>query len=354
MNVLGSFQPACRPLLRGGLPHTNPMIVAQLICRYFPQTPAWPLPSPRTLADTPFALAAQGLPGVQIDLERDRLAVDHETLEREAVRVGLAYLHGDAQFAALSGSAVVVLEELLRQLNAEDRHPFLLKYETVGPVSLSLALTDNHDRPLAYAPEWRELLLNLCSLRVAWQHEQVQGYAAYRLVMIDEPFLDALSHPLCPLQWDDGIDVLNRLFVDLPARRGLFLSSAVLWEAILPLPLDVIGFHLADHLQSLLQVATPLTQFLADGGCLAWGVTPVEARLLANVHASDLCDRVVSAMRDVAMATGLDVAVVQRQSFLSFTGSLAYVSPAQAEQALQLCAETSQLVRQTLGMGEEE
>lgn len=352
MSGFGAFQPACRPLLRGGLPHTNPATVAQLICQYLPQTPAWPLPPPRTLADTPFALAAHGLPGVQIDVERDRLAVEHETLERDAAQVGLAYLRGDAQFAALSGPAVTVLEELLRRLNTEERQPLLFKYETIGPVSLSLALTDDHDRPLAYEPEWRELLLYLCSLRVAWQHEQVQGYAICRLAMIDEPFLDALSTPLCPLTWDDGLDLLNRLLVNLPSRRGLFLSGGVQWEEVLHLPVDVIGCHLADHLQPLLAAATPLAEFLADGGCVAWGVVPAEARLLANAQSADLRDQTLQAIEQIAATTGVDAAVVQRQSFLSFTGSLAYLNPAQAEQALQLCAETAQLVQQAVGFAE--
>ncbi|MCX7859904.1 hypothetical protein [Chloroflexus sp.] len=350
MSGFGAFQPACRPLLRGGLPHANPATVAQLICQYLPQTPAWPLPPPRALADTPFALAAQGLPGMQIDVERDRLAVEHEILERDAARVGLAYLRSETQFAALTGPAVTVLEELLRRLNAEERKPLLFKYETIGPVSLSLALTDDHDRPLAYEPEWCEILLYLCSLRVAWQHEQVQGYATRRLAMIDEPFLDALSTPLCPLTWDDGIDLLNRLFANLPGRRGLFLSGVVQWAEILRLPVDVIGCHLAEHLQPMLAVAAPLAEFLADGGCVAWGVIPVETRLLANAQSAGLRDLVLQAIQQVAETTGVEAAVVQRQSFLSFTGSLAYLSPAQAEQALQLCAETAQLVQQAVGL----
>ncbi len=349
MSSFGAFRPACQPLLRGGLPHTNPATVAQLICQYFSQTPAWPLPAQRTLAETPFALAAQGLPGMQIDLERDRLTVVRETLERDVARIGLAYLRGDTQIAALTGPAVAVLAELLRRLNSEDLRPMLVKHETIGPVSLALALTDDHERPLAYEAEWREALLDLCSLRVAWQHEQLQGYATHRLAMIDEPFLDALSTPLCPLTWDDGLELLNRLFESLPTHRGLLLSGTVQWEAILHLPVDVIGFHLTEHLQPLLNAAASLTRFLLDNGCLVWGMTPVEPRLLDQARPADLRDQTLAAMQQMATATGIDIAVIQQQSFLSFTGSLSYLSPAQAEQALQLCAETAQAMRQIPG-----
>ncbi|WP_298814573.1 hypothetical protein [Chloroflexus sp.] len=352
MSGFGSFRPACQPLLRGGLPHTNPATAARLIYQYLPQTPAWPLPAQRTLAETPFALAAQGLPGFQIDLERDRLTVERATLERDAARVGLAYLRGDTQIAALTGPVVSALTELLRRFNTEEHHPMLLKHETIGPVSLSLALTDDHDRPLAYEAEWREVLLDLCSLRVAWQHQQVQGYATHRLAMIDEPFLDALATPICPLTWDDGLELLTRLFETLPEQCGLFLSGTVQWESILKLPVSVIGFHLTEHLQPLLAVAASLREFLAADGCLVWGVTPVETHLLAQTTAADLRNEVLAAMQQMAIATGVELAVIQQQSFISFTGSLIYLNPTQAEQALQLCAETAQSVRQIIGLSD--
>ncbi|MDN5272158.1 hypothetical protein QTO31_09260 [Chloroflexus sp. MS-CIW-1] len=348
MSGLGSLVPACQPLLRGGLPHTNPGVVAQFICRYLPQTPACPLPPPRTLADTPFALAAQGLPGLQIDVERDRLTVEQETLEREANRVSLAYLRSEAQFAALSGPAVTVLDELLRRLNAEERQPLVLKYETIGPVSLSLALTDDQERPLAYEPAWREVLLQLCSLRVWWHHQQLQGYASHRLAMIEEPFLDALLTPLCPLTWEEGLDLLSRFLADLPVHCGLFLRGRVHWSELLHLPVDVIGFHVIEQIDLLLHTATELAEFLTDGGCLAWGIVPTEPRVLNSVQAAGLCDQVVQAMQRVAAATGLPMTLVQQQSFLSFTGSLSYMSPDYAERALDLCLETVQLLQQNL------
>lgn len=348
MSGLGSFLPTCQPLLRGGLPHTNPGVVAQFICQYLPQTPAWPLPPPRTLADTPFALAAQGLPGLQIDVERDRLTVEQETLEREANRVSLAYLRSEVQFAALSGLAVTMLEELLRRLNTEERQPLVLKYETIGPVSLSMALTDDHERPLAYDPAWREVLLQLCSLRVWWHHQQVQGYASHRLAMIEEPFLDALSTPLCPLTWEEGLDLLSRFLADLPARCGLFLSGHVRWSELLRLPVDVIGFHVVEQIDPLLHNAAELAEFLIDGGCLAWGIIPTEPRLLSSIQAAELCDQVLQVMQRVAVAIGLPVTLVQQQSFLSFTGSLSYMNPDHAEQALHLCTKTAQLLQQHL------
>lgn len=350
MSRFGALLPACQPLLRGGLPHQSLAQAAQLICRYQPQTPAWPLPPPRTLADTPFALATQSLPGIQIDIERDHLMVDQAILEQEATKVSLAYLRGDTQPAALTGSAYTALEEILRRLNAEDRQPLLLKYETIGPVSLSLALTDDHERPLAYDPGWREIILQFCSLRVIWQHEQVQGYADHRLAMIEEPFLDALSTPLCPLTWEDGLDMLNRFLADLPSWRGIFLNGHVHWSEILHLPVDVIGLHITEQLDSLLNATSALTEFLTDGGCLAWSIIPTEHRQIDTATATDLRDQVLKGMQQVAETTGVALHIVQQQSFLSFTGSLSYMSPAYAEQALQLCSETAHLIQQAIGV----
>ncbi len=344
------FQPACRPLLRGGLPHPDPTVAVQFVCQAMPQTPAWVLPAQRTVAENPFALAAQGLPGAQIDLERDQLTVAREALERDAARVGLAYLRGEIEFATPAEPVLAVLAELLRQLNSAAQPPLLVKYEIIGPVSLCLALTDDHDRPLAYEPEWREVLLNLVSLRAAWQHQQVQGYTAYRLAVIDEPFLDALSSPLSPLTWEDGIELLSRLLADLPALRGLTVSGAAQWDDILRLPIEAVFFHLTEHLAPLLVAAPILADFLAAGGCLGWGIVPVDAQSLATARADELAARMMQAMQQVADATGIDTATVHRQSFLTPTGSLMYLSPAQAEQALALCAETARVVRRAAGL----
>lgn len=344
-----SLSPACAPVLRGGLPHSSAQAAASLILAVTPELPAWPALPQRGFRESALAQAAAGFPGLTLDAERERAAVEREAAERGANRIALAYLRGELAAGAPPAEQAAGLAELLRQIDPA-RRPRALKGETLGPISLSLLLTDERERPLAYDAALREALLQHLALRVAWQHQQISAHGEIALICLDEPFLDALASPLCPLDWEDGAELLDRLIGSAEARCAISTSGAVNWGALLARPVELVLFDAYEHSAGLIQAAGPAASFLERGGLIGWGIVPADPAALAQERPETLAGRFQRMVEYLATTSGVGLDHILAASLISTSGSLAQLTVEAAEHALRTCAAVSRLVREQYGL----
>jgi hypothetical protein len=338
------FSPACLPLPRGGAPFRGPQAalaraagargVATLAQR-----------GPR---EAPLALGAAGFPGLSLDHERERASVTREAAERAIDRVGLAYLRDERSAGAPPGEQIGAMVEQLRQ--AEQSRPRMVKAELMGPVSLALQLTDEQEQPLAYDPPLREALVQHVALRAAWMHDLIGSAGASALICLDEPFLDALGSAFCPLDWEEGGDLLARALEDMPGPKGLCTAGAPNWPALVELPVDLLIFDAYEQGAGIVQAASSVAGFLERGGALGWGVVPTEPAALGQERAETLAQRLFSTVEYLAAAGGLAPEQIGAQSVVSTSGGLAHLPPALAEQAMDLCAEVATITRAMFGL----
>jgi hypothetical protein len=344
-----AFAPACLPVLRGGLPHATAHDAVALVAAATPDLPAWPAVPERSFRETALAQAAAGFPGLTIDPEYERISVDHAAAEIGLDHLGLAYLRGDPGAGALPADHAAGLGELLR-LVSHGHRARALKGEVLGPVSLALQLTDESDRPLAYDPALREALLHHLALRVAWHYEQLSTYTDHVIICLDEPSLDAMSLPLCPIDWEEGLDMLKRLLADMPGCRGIGLGGGVDWAAVLGMPVDMVLFDAYEHGAALIYAADAVAGFLDRGGILGWGIVPADPVALAHEHADLLAQRLGRAVDYLSAASGLDPGRILNASLITSSGSLANLSVESAGQALRMCAAVSRRMREDHGL----
>jgi hypothetical protein len=343
------FAPACLPVLRGGLPHATAHEAVALVAAVTPEIPAWPAVPERSFRETPIAQAAAGFPGLTIDPAYERVSVDRAAAEIGLDRLGLAYLRAEPGVGALPTDHAAGLGELLR-LVSHGHRARALKGEVRGPVSLSLQLTDEDDRPLAYDPALREALLHHLSLRVAWHCEQLSTYTDSVIFCLDEPFLDALSLPLCPIERDAGIDMIDRLLDDMSGCRGLCVGPGVAWEDLLMTSADLVVFDAYDHIGQLAGAAGAVSQFLDRGGILGWGVVPADGESLAHERADTLAQRVERAAAELVAASDMSLRSILETSLITSSGDLSALPVDVAEAALRMCAAVSGRLREAHGL----
>lgn len=339
-----AFTPSCRPVLRGGLPHSSIGDALALTLATTPELPGWAGLPRRSFRETPLALAVAGLPGLSVESERERLCVDRTAAERGADRVALAYLRGDMEYGVAPGDYSAGLHELQR-LAAMDRQVQALKGELLGPVSASLLLTDEQERPLASDPPLRETLLQHLALRINWLHHQLGAGGDAVIICLDEPFLEALNSPLCPLDWDEGGDMIARIVEGVPACCGLCVSGAVNWPVILSLPVGLILIDADLHSAELIRHAPAVAAFLDRGGAIGWGMVATDPRTFAQQTSAGLAQRFRDMVRSLADATGIAVDRLLETALLTTSGSLAGMPPAAADHAARLCSEVALQVR---------
>jgi hypothetical protein len=302
----------------------------------------------RAARESALATCAAGFPGLTLDGDRERAWVNREAAERALDRIGLAYLRAERGAGTPPPEQLNGTVEQLRV--AEQTRPRVLKIELLGPVSMALEITDEQERPLAYDPALREALTQHLSLRSTWVRDLIDSAGARALILLDEPFLDALGSPFCPLSWAEGGELLARALADLPGQRGVCAPGDPNWAEILALPLDIVFFDAYEHSAGLVQAAGHVREYLEGGGALGWGIVPTDTAALAQEHAATLARRFASSVEYLAAAGGIAPEQIAARSLISTSTGLAHLPTPQAAQAVTLCAETATAARTLFGL----
>lgn len=339
-----TFSPACLPLPRPGAPFGG-VDGAPLRAAGVRRVAALPQ---RGARESALALAVAGFPGLSIDGERERAWVSRPVAERQIDRLGIAYLRGERAAGAPPSEQLAAAVEQLRL--AEQGRPHAIKAEILGPVSLALQVTDEHARPLAYDPALREAAAQHLALRAAWVRDLVESAGASALIVLDEPFLDALGSPFCPLDWAAGGDLLARALEGIAGPRGVCVAGEPRWAALLTLPVDVIFFDAYEHSAGLVQAAGLAAAFLAGGGALGWGIVPADPAALAQERAATVAQRFASSVEYLAVAGGIAPEQIAARSLISTSGALSHLPAEQAAQAAALCLEVAAAARAMFGL----
>ncbi|MCS6879931.1 MAG: hypothetical protein RMK84_13020 [Oscillochloridaceae bacterium] len=322
-----TFVPACLPAPRAGLPSAGPSPAG---------TTAIVTLGQRGTHANPFALSLAGFPGLTFVGETYRAVVQLRGAERGLDRLALAYLRGERSVGAPPAEYQAALLEQVRPL--EPARPRIVKVEVTGPISLSLLSVDEHERPLAYDPALREALGQHVALRARWLYEQIAMTGAAPLLCLDETFLEAVYSPFCPLDWDEGADLLARTLAELPGWRGLCVAGNMRWADLLELPADLIFFDAVRREAELVQAAKAIGQFLERGGALGWGVVPAEIPELVEQWQGLLTQRFIGAITQVATASGTPAEAIASRSLVSTCSTLSHLPADQAARAATLCA----------------
>jgi hypothetical protein len=338
-----SFSPACLPIARGPLPHTSAAQALALLLRATPLLLAWPQLPQRSFREQSYAQAAAGFPGLVYDGVEERVYVERALLDREIDWLSLAYLKGDASYAALAADDASGLHELVR-LPPQSLKPRAIRGHVVGPMSLGVQLTDEQQRPLAYDSMLLEALAQHIHLRAMWQEQQFAERAPEWLLCLDEPFLDVVESPFFPVRWDDAQALIERVFEGVHGCRAIASGGAVAWDRVFETSVELVVVDAYDHAASLL-ASERLPEFLERGGLVAWGIVPATEGALASESVASLAAR-VDQIFDALAERGIDRTALPGASLVTTSDGLALLPVSAAERALGLLADVSAELRQ--------
>jgi hypothetical protein len=337
------FEPACLPLLLGGLPHCNAAQALELLRRYAGALLAWPQLPQRSFREQSFVQSAIGFPGLVIDAARSRVHVDRRAAEHGLDRLALAYLENDIDYAALAPDDAAGLDELLRQ-GYTLKGTLALKGQLLGPISLATQITDDRQRPLIYNDTLFDALVQHLQLRAAWQEARLRERIGTTIICLDEPFLEAVGLPFLPLDWELARDQIDAVLGGITGCKAIYAGGAVDWAEVLQTSVELIIVDVHDHGHSLVAAAAALPAFLEHDGIVGLGLVPADEDTLNHTTAEGLLGRLEGLLSDLEQA-GVVTDRLLRQAVVSTSGTLSWFAVATSERALQLVAELSQLMR---------
>lgn len=343
------FDPACAPLLLGSLPYASAAQALHISQRHTHELLAWPQLWQRSQREQMVPQSATGFPGLTAHEGQHQLFVQSALAQEQIERLDLAYLEGDYGYAGMTDREAAGLFELLHQ-SARLAGVRAVKGQMLGPISLALQLTDEHQRPLVYDPVLFDAVAQFVRMRVAWQAQRLASLGKPTIMCLDEPFLEMVGSPFLPIDWDDARTQINLALSDVGGCRALFVGGAIDWGHLLRMDIDLIIGDVFEHSAPLVGAAEALTLFVAAGGHIGLGIVPTEADLLASITADELVAQLAMCI-DALAAAEVDTTRLLRQAVITPNGALGALAPEEAEHALKLLAAVSALVRERYMLG---
>jgi len=340
--------PRCAAMAVGSVPHTDPAAAVDLVMRTTPDIPAWPQLPRRTFRENMYVQFTEGFPGLCLDEARERVYVLNEPPTDEVVAFIEALESDDpARFAVSPGYAAAL--PLLGEALAGAPAPPFVKGQVTGPISLGLSLPREDRRALLYDDTFRDIAVSLLVMKARWQADVLSSWApsATALIMVDEPSLTQMGSAFVSIPEMIAFPALERCLASLDCLTGLHVCGATDWSSLIELPVDVLDFDAADHLDAFLAHRDAVGAFLAAGGLLAWGVVPNDERAM-TLGAEETGATVLAGAAHLAAGGLVDVDQILQASFVCPACGTGTLSMPLAERCFELAAETSSWLRERM------
>jgi len=341
--------PRCAAMAVGSVPHVDPAEAMRLVLERTPEIPAWPQLPRRSYLENMYVQFSEGLPGMVVDEPGLRAYVQLDAAAEEIDAFLERLDSGDAAAFAISPGYAAALPTLGRVLTSMETPPPFVKGQITGPVSFGLTVPFEDRRAILYDDTFRDIATKLLSAKARWQADLLSRWApaSVGLIMVDEPSLTQAGSAFVSIPEAIAFPALEECLDAIDCLTGIHVCGGTDWGRVIDLPLDVLNFDAADHLDSLLSHGDAVAGFLAEGGILAWGAVPNDERVF-SLTAEVVGGRMVDAAGALARLGGSDVDAVLASSFVSpacGTGSLPVET---AERCFALAAETSVWLRARL------
>jgi len=310
----------------GSLPHLDPAAAAAFAIGEFDIATVPTMPR-RSHDESMLGQALAGLAGVHFDAD-GAIVVDVDSVKPHAT---ITTDLGRDAFAGLV--AFLDLADKVRLDGAA------VKWQFVGPVTLGVALhRAGLDRATAF-----DMALSVVRARLVAVSDAVTDVVpnSRQMVVLDEPWFADLMHPGFPIPPDEAIDRMSGAMAALPAATltGVHCCAPCDVATLLAAGPNVVSLPV---LPELVDWVGYLTRFLADGGIIAWGVTPTAGPLPST---SERQWRALSDLWCGLVQLGCDPVLLRRQSIVTPQCGLAMHSGSTARRIARLTAEVGRRVQ---------
>ena len=306
--IAPAFSPNCRTTAMGILPHTDPARALEVALSL--DIPFWPQLPRVSYHEDMYVQALEHFPGVTIDEARQKILF---TLTRFYDDLP-SYLEkaSDPRTFSLTQASSLVYHRFLEQ---DLSHYPAIRGQIISPISLGLKVVDEHQKPIIYHEEVREVLFDFIQRKVNRQALELREKHPHAFVWMDDPGLGLIFSAFSGYNEARAKDDLDRFLPGLEGPRGIHLCAKPDWDFLLKSKLDILSFD--SFSSGALIVNYPsLRDFLERGGIVSWGMVPTYPDLLELETVDSLAGR-LEELWDTLERKGVDQRKLLRQSLLA-------------------------------------
>ena len=328
---------SCLPTAIGSLPHHDPKEACRLVLKHLPDIPHWPQLPKRSFLENMNAQFSEGFPGIIV--EEEHIYVSRSSNFDQALeQLYKAYQENNLGWGAVSPEYASGLYLSL----SFSLKPLAIKGQVTGPITFGLSITDQKGLPILYDETLAEAIAKHLRLKAAWQEKTLSQISPNTIIFVDEPYLGASGNISLPPE--KVASLLEGVLGGIAGLKGIHCCGSADWSLLLKTSIDILSFDTYNYADSLSLYPDDVKSLLKKGGAIAWGIIPNDEETLAKESVSSLCDRLEEAMAPFTR-DGIPFRQLIEQGLLTPSCGLAFLSLEGAEQALQLLAELSALIR---------
>jgi hypothetical protein len=336
----------------GSLPLIDPAQAVALSLNYLPEAPIWPQLPQRSFLEHFCVQYSEGLPGITLDLEKQRLFFDtSRDLAPDLERFYEHYLAKDLEHFRISDEYAAGFQAFIDALrkNGPPQRARFLKGHCTGPLTFGITIKDHLGKDIVYNDVLFDAVTKGLAMKAAWQARVMKQFGLPVIIFIDDPAMYALSSGLYSLSPDLVADKLREIIAMVREEggiTGIHCCGNADWPLLFRTGGDIVSFDAASYLDKVLLYPDELKQFFGRGGSLAWGIVPTTG-FTGTETAAELVDRLERGMQRLIDA-GIDGRTVLRQSLITPACGIGSLGPEQAVAILKLTREVSDMVQKMI------
>ncbi|NWF53089.1 MAG: hypothetical protein HXY47_08440 [Nitrospirae bacterium] len=256
----------------GSLPHKDPEEACRLIFDTF-DIPFWPQLPNLSFHESMIVQFSEDMPSIRIEEKKEKIWVEKE---RSDELMDFYNKYSEEWVSPISEGYAKGIYTFMRIL--KDKKTSFLKGQVTGPLTFSLGLKDSDGKPVFFNEELREISLMLLKSKVRWQVEVLKPFAENIIIFIDEPILSALgSTSYIGVNSEETLRLLKEISDAIRysgAIPGIHCCGNADWQLVIKSRVNIISFDAYGYIDTISLYPLEFTDFLKDGGYLAWGIIP--------------------------------------------------------------------------------
>ncbi|MDD5748945.1 MAG: hypothetical protein PHP64_07885, partial [Actinomycetota bacterium] len=254
----------------GSLPHTDAEAACNLVFEKTSEMPAWPQLPRRSFHENMCAQFSEGLPGIMVDSDSERVWFDSEKLSCELEEFYADLLDEKTSRFRISNVYASGFEMFVSKEFAEARsNCSYLKGQVTGPVTFGLKVTREDGKASFYDETLRQVITNSLKFKSKWQVEQLRKSSprAEIVIFFDEPYLVSAGSGLLAVDPELIKKELSFCMNDNGADlTGVHVCGNTDWSLVLSTGLDIINFDAFNYMEEFLAYMEDIGEFLESGG----------------------------------------------------------------------------------------
>jgi hypothetical protein len=273
--------------------------------------PFWPQLPKLSFYEDMYVQAMEKFPGVIIDEKHMRIFVDTNKFIEEIPQ----YLEKEDNIETFKISerySLVYRSFLTMELSSYRA----IRGQIISPVSLTLKIVDENDKPIVYNDEIRALVFSFIQKRVNAQYMELKEKNDKAFVWVDDPGLEFIFSAMCGYDNIKAKKELMDFFNGINGVRGMHLCGKPDWDFLLSLNnIEIISFN-AYAFGDVFVTYDKIKDFVERGNIISWGIVPTYYEDFSKEDISNLARR-LEGMWSVLKKRGLDMGKIIQNSLLA-------------------------------------